>query len=100
MIASHQSNVSEPVSYTHLITEAGEKVLITAEHEIGIKGISITIECSTRSIKVKGSREYKYPITDKAVEEFQEEMLSKYPGYSIYVSGQMLSCLLYTSRCV
>ena len=73
------------------ITEAGEKVLITAEHEIGIKGISITIECSTRSIKVKGSREYKYPITDKAVEEFQEEMLSKYPGYSIYVSGQILS---------
>lgn len=73
------------------ITEAGEKVLITAEHEIGIKGISITIECSTRSIKVKGSREYKYPITDKAVEEFQEEMLSKYPGYGIYVSGQILS---------
>ena len=35
------------------ITEAGEKVLITAEHEIGIKGISITIECSTRMWSLK-----------------------------------------------
>ena len=46
------------------ITEAGEKVLITAEHEVGIKGINIAIECSARNIKVKGSREYKYPILE------------------------------------
>ena len=35
------------------ITEAGEKVLITAEHEIGIKGISITIECEDLTIESK-----------------------------------------------
>ena len=73
------------------ITEAGEKVLITAEHEVGIKGINIAIECSARNIKVKGSREYKYPILEQSVDDFQDEMLDKYPEYSIYVSGQTLS---------
>ena len=72
-------------------TEAGEKVLITAEHEVGIKGINIAIECSARNIKVKGSREYKYPILEQSVDDFQDEMLDKYPEYSIYVSGQTLS---------
>ena len=73
------------------ITEAGEKVLITAEHEVGIKGINIAIECSARNIKVKGSREYKYPILEQSVDDFQDEMLDKYPEYSIYGSGQTLS---------
>ena len=74
-----------------IITESGDKILITAEHEVGIKGISINIECGARAIKVKGSREYKYPISEQAVEEFQKEMLETYPGYSIYVNGQTLS---------
>lgn len=73
------------------IKEADGNVILLAEHEIGIKGVNINIECKTGTVKIKGSREYKYPISEAAAEEFQDEMLQTYPDYSIYLSGQVLS---------
>ena len=57
------------------IKEADGNVILLAEHEIGIKGVNINIECKTGTVKIKGSREYKYPISEAAAEEFQDEML-------------------------
>lgn len=73
------------------IKETDDNVILLAEHEIGIKGVNINIECKTGTVKIKGSREYKYPISEAAAEEFQDEMLQMYPDYSIYLSGQVLS---------
>lgn len=74
------------------IEDQGNKAVISGDMECGIKGINVSIECSTSTIKIKGAREYKYPITEASKDIFQQEMIKKYNGdYNIYASGQMLA---------
>lgn len=73
------------------IQEDDDRVNLLAEMDVGIKGAKVSIECTTTTIKVKGSRTYKYPIEDAAADKFQQEMIDKHPGYAIYATGQVLS---------
>lgn len=74
------------------IEDQENKAVISGDMECGIKGINVSIECSTSTIKIKGAREYKYPITEASKDIFQQEMIKKYNGdYNIYASGQMLA---------
>ena len=74
------------------IEDQENKAVISGNMECGIKGINVSIECSTSTIKIKGAREYKYPITEASKDIFQQEMIKKYNGdYNIYASGQMLA---------
>lgn len=66
-------------------------IVISGDMNVGVKGINVNIDLSVSTIKIKGAREYKYPIADAAVDEFQNKMLEKHQGYSIYVSGQTLN---------
>lgn len=59
--------------------------------EAGIKGINVNIECSASTVKIKGTRKYKYPMNEASIEEFQKKILDKYQGYGVYVNGQILS---------
>lgn len=79
-----KSFITEPINID------SEKSIITTEIQAGIKGISLSIECQEKTIKVKGSREYKYPIIEAAVDKFQNDMSENYGGYNIYVAGQVL----------
>lgn len=74
------------------ISETDENVILSSEMEAGVKGISLNIEISPSTVKIKGSREYQYPISDESEKTFQTEMLKRHHGYSIYVTGQVLSC--------
>lgn len=71
--------------------ENEENVMISSDMEVGVKGINLNIEMSSSTVKIKGAREYKYPISDEAEREFQKDMLERHNGYSIYVNGQVLS---------
>lgn len=74
------------------IEDQGNTVSVTGTMEAGIKGIDVSIECSPSTIKIKGSREYKYPITETSKELFQQEMIKRHGGaYNIYSNGQTLS---------
>lgn len=73
------------------IQEEDDKVNILADMNVGIKGVKVNIECTQTTIKVKGTRTYKYPIEDAAADKFQTDMIEKHPGYSIYANGQILS---------
>ena len=73
------------------ITENNDNVSVTGEHSIGVKGFHLSIECLASTIKIKCNRDYTYPISERSVEEFQDEMLKKHQGYGIYVNGQTLS---------
>lgn len=66
-------------------------VIVSGEINVGVKGLDITVECSERTVKIKGSREYKYPIDEGSADKFQKKMIEKHEGYSIFVSGQTLS---------
>ena len=76
---------------TSNIEEGDSKITINAELKTGIKGISVAIECAPNTVKIKGTQEYKYPISEEAVEEFQQEMMEKYSGCNVYVSGQVFA---------
>jgi len=76
---------------TSSIEEGDSKITINAELKTGIKGISIAIECAPNTVKIKGTQEYKYPISEESVEEFQQEMMEKYSGCNVYVSGQVFA---------
>ena len=76
---------------TSSIEEEDSKITINAELKTGIKGISVAIECAPNTVKIKGTQEYKYPISEEAVEEFQQEMMEKYSGCNVYVSGQVFA---------
>ena len=76
---------------TSSIEEGDSKITINAELKTGIKGISVAIECAPNTVKIKGTQEYKYPISEEAVEEFQQEMMEKYSGCNVYVSGQVFA---------
>ena len=56
------------------IEDQENKAVISGDMECGIKGINVSIECSTSTIKIKGAREYKYPITEASKDIFQQEM--------------------------
>lgn len=73
------------------VIEKENVISITGKMDVGVKGIDVNLECSKSTVKVKGTREYKYPLSEEAVTQFQKEMLEKHQGYSIYVSGQVLS---------
>ena len=60
------------------IEDQENKAVISGDMECGIKGINVSIECSTSTIKIKGAREYKYPITEASKDIFQQEMIKKY----------------------
>lgn len=60
---------------TSSIEEGDSKITINAELKTGIKGISVAIECAPNTVKIKGTQEYKYPISEESVEEFQQEMM-------------------------
>ena len=62
------------------IEDQENKAVISGDMECGIKGINVSIECSTSTIKIKGAREYKYPITEASKDIFQQEMIKKYRG--------------------
>ena len=76
---------------TSNIEEGDSKITINAELKTGIKGISVAIECAPNTVKIKGTQEYKYPISEESVEEFQQEMMEKYSGCNVYVSGQVFA---------
>lgn len=76
---------------TSSIEEGDSKITINAELKTGIKGISVVIECAPNTVKIKGTQEYKYPISEESVEEFQQEMMEKYSGCNVYVSGQVFA---------
>lgn len=71
------------------VKEENNKIIINAKLDTGIKGMNFNIECSQKAIKIKGSMEYPYPVSESAVETFQQEM-QKHKGYSIYVNRQTL----------
>lgn len=64
---------------------------VCADLDVGIKGVSIQIDYSDTIVKVNGTREYTYPINEKEVERFQDDILEKYGDYTIYVTGQILN---------
>ena len=76
---------------TSSIEEGDSKITINAELKTGIKGINVAIECAPNTVKIKGTQEYKYPISEESVEEFQQEMMEKYSGCNVYVSGQVFA---------
>ena len=74
-----------------VIQEKENSISITADMDIGIKGMNVIVECSASTVKIKGSRDYAYPIAEAAADKFQQEISKKYSGCSIYTSGQTLS---------
>ena len=74
-----------------VIQEKENSISVTADMDIGIKGMNVTVECSASTVKIKGSRDYAYPIAEAAADKFQQEIFKKYSGCSIYSSGQTLS---------
>lgn len=76
---------------TSNIEEGDSKITINAELKTGIKGINVAIECAPNTVKIKGTQEYKYPISEESVEEFQQEMMEKYSGCNVYVSGHVFA---------
>lgn len=68
--------------------ETEENVVLSFCLESGVKGIDVNIELSNKIIKAKGTREYEYPISEKAANEFQYTISETYPGYAIYTTGQ------------
>ena len=76
---------------TSNIKEEDSKITINAELKTGIKGVNVVIECAPNTVKIKGTQEYKYPIAEEAVENFQQEMMEKYSGCNVYVSGQVFA---------
>lgn len=72
------------------IVKNDNNLSVTGEYDIGVKGFSMSIDCSETTVKIKCNREYTYPISSRSVDEFQGEMLERNQGYSIYVNGQTL----------
>lgn len=66
-------------------------IILSGLVESGVKGVDAVIECSSNTVKIKGTREYMYPISEMKVEKFQEDFMEKFPGYSVYVTGQTFS---------
>lgn len=71
--------------------EKGGKAVAEGELKAGTKGMTVKIECDGSTVKIKGSREYTYPIDARAAEEFQDKVLEKFSDCSCYVSGQTLT---------
>lgn len=65
-------------------------VVVSGEMSVGIKGIDINIEFSSSTLKIKCSRDYKYPIDEAASAAFQKNIIMKHHDYTIYSSGQAL----------
>lgn len=71
--------------------EQNGNYVMEGELEAGTKGMTVRIEFNGRTLKIKGSREYKYPIDEKAADAYQEEILGRLPEYQCYLTGQTLS---------
>ena len=72
--------------------QCGENTaVLTSMLNAGVQGTELTVDVSERVAKVKTSKEYKYPISDSGVEQFQEMFTNKYEGYTAFVSGQLFS---------
>ena len=82
--------VKAMIAETATIEEKGDKVIVSGTLGVGIKGMDTLVEYSDTTVKIKGSRQYEYPITDASSDKFQQDMQRKYKNYSIYVTGQTL----------
>lgn len=82
--------VKAMIAETATIEEKGDKVIVSGTLGVGIKGMDTLVEYSDTTVKIKGSRQYEYPITDASSDKFQQDMQHKYKNYSIYVTGQTL----------
>lgn len=73
------------------VEEKENGVTLTAFLDIGIKGVGLTVDCTDKTVKIKGTREYKYPVKEKESEQFLSDMQKRYANCSIFASGQTLS---------
>ena len=67
------------------------KMYVEGELKAGTKGMTVSMECSPSSVKIKGTREYRYEILENTTEAFQDMMQDKYPDCYCYVSGNSLT---------
>lgn len=73
------------------VKESADSVRLETELQTGVKGIHVSVECNERNVKVKGHREYEYPISEIDIERFQEQAQNDFPGHNVFISGQTLS---------
>ena len=107
------------VSYTHLISFAGNSVYINVENEktgiASIKGDTIGAfdTIAEKSTTLSATETECYYVTTENPDDYYVDLYSDKDGkstllaqditlqsVSVYEDGQILACLLYTSRCV